>query len=501
MKNIILILALILQALLLNAQKKEVTLKDFTVDHTFAPTKIAGLRSMQDGAHYTVLEEEGTKIVKYSYATGKETTIIAEIPKLKETPIKSILDYQFSEDETKLLVFTNRENIYRRSFVADYYVIDIKRREIELLSENGKEQVATFSPDGYKVAYVKKNNLYIKNLRFGTTTQITEDGEFNKIINGVPDWVYEEEFAYNKAFDWSPNSEELAYVKFDESEVKEFSLPVYKASFPSYDENELYPGEYSFKYPKTGLQNSTASVHVYHLRNRTTKTMDLGEETDMYIPRIKWTTQPEQLAIIRLNRMQNQLDLIIANPSSEVTRVIFTDRNDRYISEEILDNIYFLEDGKHFVYVGELDGFNHIHLYTMAGQKVKQVTTGKWDVTNYYGYNLKSGEFYFQAAAESPLQREIYSIRKDGSKMTLLSPNKGFNKAWFSDNVGFFIHEFSNTTTPPIYTVRNSTGKQIRTLEENEALKKKIEEYQLPQKEFFSFKYYFLQTIYCFVIF
>lgn len=488
MKNIVLILALILQTLLLQAQNKEVTLEDFSANHSFAPKRISGLRSMQDGAHYTVLEEGGTKIVKYSYATGKETTIIAEIPKLKETPIQTILDYQFSEDETKLLVFTQRENIYRRSFTADYYVIDIKRKEIEPLSESGKEQVATFSPDGYKVAYVKKNNLFIKNLRFGTTTQITTDGENNKIINGIPDWVYEEEFSFNRAFDWSPNSDELAYVKFDETEVKEFSFPVYKASFPSHEENELYPGEYSFKYPKAGLENSKVSVHVYHLRNRTTKTMDLGEETDIYIPRIKWTTQPDQLSILRLNRWQNSLDLIIANPSSEVTRVIFTDRNERYISEKILDNIYFLDDGDNFVYVGELDGFNHIHLYTMAGAKVKQITSGKWDVTKYYGYNEKLGQFFFQAAAKSPMQREVYSIRKDGSKMTRLTPNDGFNEAWFSDNMSYFIHEFSNTTTPPVFSVLSNAGKQIRTIEENKALKEKLKEYELPQKEFFSFK-------------
>lgn len=487
MKKFVLTITFLLQIILLNAQYKELTLEDFTVKHTFTPQNRSDARSMKDGIHYTVLEENGTKIVKYAYATGKKATVIAEIPKLKETPIHSILDYQLSDDETKLLVYTQRKNIYRRSFVANYYVIDIQRREIEPLSESGQEQVATFSPDGYKVAYVKKNNMYIKNLRFGTTTQITQDGEFNKIINGVPDWVYEEEFAYNKAFDWSPNSEEIAYVKFDETEVNEFSFPLYHASFPALTENELYPGEYSFKYPKAGLKNSKVSVHVYHLKNRTTKTMDLGKDTDSYIPRIKWTTQPNQLAIVRLNRLQNNLDLIIANPASEVTRVIFTDRNKHYISESSLDNIHFINNSQNFVYVGELDGYNHIHLYTIAGSKVRQVTNGNWDVTDYYGYNEKLGQFFFQAAAESPMQREVYSIRQDGTKMTRLTPMDGFNQALFSSNMSYFIHEYSNTSTPPVITVVNSAGKELRVVEENNALKEKIKQYQLPKKEFFAF--------------
>ncbi|MGQ1948503.1 S9 family peptidase [Geofilum sp. OHC36d9] len=487
MKRTILLWAIILSVVTTNAQKKQLTLENFVTDYTFKPKNIPGLKSMNDGEHYTVLEANGSKIVKYAYATGKQVAVIADIPGLKESPITSIADYEFSLDESKLLVYTNRTNIYRRSFTADYYVIDIQRHEIEALSENGAEQVATFSPDGIKVAYVQKNNIYIKNLRFETTNRITDDGEFNHIINGVPDWVYEEEFGYNKAFDWSPDSEELAYVKFNETEVKEFSFPLYEASYPSYKAFELYPGEYKFKYPKSGSVNSAVSVHVFNLRHRTTKAIETGLESGGYIPRVMWTNSPDKLAVVRLNRQQNQLDLYIANPASGVANVIFTDRNQRYISEEVLDNIKFLPDGQHFVYVGELDGYNHIHLYTMAGKKVQQITSGQWDVTSYLGYDSRKKTFYFQAAAQSPLRREIYSIRRDGTKMTRLTPRDGFNTTLFSRDFKYCINQFSNTTTPPVFTVYNQSWKPIRTIEDNAGLNALTNEYDLPAKTFFTF--------------
>ncbi|MDR2927853.1 MAG: S9 family peptidase [Cytophagaceae bacterium] len=469
------------------AQKKNAELEDYISKGTFTPESIPGLRSMNDGIHYTVLEC-GTKIVKYAYETGKEAGVIVDLKEMRNTsPIESFNNYVFSPDESKILVYVNRENIYRRSFKADYYVIDVERREIEALSNAGKQQLATFSPDGNNVAYVRDNNIFIKKLRFDTENAITTDGAENTVINGTPDWVYEEEFGLSRAFEWSPNSEELAYIRFDESDVKEYSFPLYKASYPEMEEFALYPGQHHYKYPKAGENNSKVSVHVFNLRNRTTKQMDAGDDAGIYIPRIYWTHLQGQLAIVKMNRRQNQLELYFTNSASGVGKVIFTDRNDRYIAEDVLNNLYFLGDGKHFVYVGEFDGYNHIHLFGVDGRKIRQVTKGKWDVTDFYGFDEKKNLFYFQAAATSPLKREVYSIKMDGTKQTKLLPSDGTNNAIFSNTFSYFINTFSNASTPPQYTVHNSTGKQLRVIEDNAALKSRLAEYNIPAREFFTF--------------
>lgn len=487
MKNILLISLLTFIFCSISAQEVKIDLKDFTTNYTFYPKQITKPNSMQDGKYYTILEDNGSKISQYSFATGKKTKTIVEFNKLKNSTINSVFEYQFSDNETKMLVATSRNQIYRHSFTAKYYVIDLTRNEIEPLSEFDNEQVATFSPDGYKVAYVRDNNIYIKNLRFGTTNQITDDGEANKIKNGIPDWVYEEEFSFNRALEWSPDSEELAFMKFDESMVKEFSFPIYHNKGNPENLDELYPLIYSYKYPKAGEKNSKVSVHVFNLRHRTTKEMNIDLGSDLYIPRIKWTNENDKLAILTLNRNQNRLDLLIANPASAVCNVILTNRNEQFVSDDILDNIYFLNDNRHFIFVGELDGYTHIHLYTMAGQKLRQITKGSWDVTDYYGYDEKNRLFYFQAAAISPLQREVYSIRLDGTKMTKLSTREGTNSAWFSSNFEYYINKFSNIKTPPIYSIYNNKNRLLATIEDNKVLVSKLKSYNLPEKEFFKF--------------
>jgi dipeptidyl-peptidase-4 len=346
---------------------------------------------------------------------------------------------------------------------------------------------AAFSPDGHNVAYVRANNIFIKKLRFGTESAITTDGEINKIINGLPDWVYEEEFGFTRAFEWSPDNEDLAYIKFNESEVREFSFPLYKASFPSNDEYNLYPGSYKYKYPKAGEANSRVSVHVFNMRNRTTKKMDVGDVGESYIPCIRYSKSADQLGVVKLNRRQNQLELFMVNPASGVGRVIFTDRNEQFIDESVLKNLQFLDDGKHFVYVGEMDGYNHIHLYGLDGRKIRQVTKGNWDVTDIYGFDAKNKLFYFQAAATSPLKREVYSIRMDGSKQNRLTAKEGTNNADFSSNFSFFINRYSSATSPAMVSVYNASGKQIREIENNSDLKTRLAEYDVAQREFFNF--------------
>ena len=488
-KGIIVFLFLILIGQFSVGQKSQITLEDVTRNHTFSAATIEGLRSMKDGLHYTTLEDNGTKIVKYSYKTGEAVEVLFEIERIKRNPfeVKRITGYEFSPDESKILVYNDVERVYRRSFLANYYVYDRKYRELIPLAEEGKQQVPAFSPDGYMIAYVRDNNIYLKKLRFGTTSAITDDGEMNKIINGIPDWVYEEEFGYNRAFEWSPNSEDLAYVKFDESEVKEFSFPLYKGSHPTREEYALYPGDYKFKYPKAGEDNSKVSVHVFNVKNRTTKTMDIGDMKDVYVPRLRWSTDPDKLGILKMNRRQDQLELFVANPASGVANALLTVREDQYITENVLDNIRFLPDGKHFVYVGQDDGYNHIYLYSMAGIQVRQLTKGEWDVTDYYGYDADEELFYFQAAKESPLQREVYAVDFEGEELVRLTPEEGFNSADFSEHFRFFVNTWSSADSVPVISVYEADGDRVRVIEDNSELSKRLANYDLPQKEFFNF--------------
>lgn len=472
------------------SQNRQIALENLTKESVFKAEEIDGLRSMQDGVHYTALEEGGTKIVKYSYKTGKVVEVVFEIENIKRNPseVESIAGYEFSPDETKILVHNNVERVYRRSFLANYYVYDRKYRELIPLEEEGKQQVPAFSPDSYKIAYVRNNNIYLKKLRFGTTSAITEDGEENMIINGIPDWVYEEEFGYNRAFEWSPDSEDLAYVKFDESEVKQFSFPLYKSSHPMREEYALYPGQYKFKYPKAGEANAKVSVHVFNVKNRTTKTMDIGEMDDMYVPRLRWSFNPDKLGILKMNRMQNNLELFVANPASGVANVLLTVREEKFITENVLDNIQFLPDSKHFVYVGQDDGYNHIYLYSMAGIQVRQLTKGEWDVTDYYGYDGDEKLFYFQAAKESPLKREVYAVDIEGEKLVRLTPDDGFNAADFSNHFQYFVNTWSSAENVPVVSVFKADGKQVRVVEDNSELAGRLAAYSIPQKEFFQFE-------------
>ncbi len=489
MKHLFLLLAIALLPLSLAAQNQTVELEDITARGTFYAKSVRGLRSMSDGIHYSTLEE-GKRIAKYQYATGKKVVTVFDLEKeMKgEFNIKYIEGYEFNGDETKILIYTNSETIYRHSFRADYYVYDIQYNELKPLSEKGKQQVASFSPNGEMVAFVRDNDLHLAKLKFGTESQITTDGEYNKILNGIPDWVYEEEFGFSKAYDWSADSKEIAFIRFDETNVKEFAFPLYEASYPTNEAYSLYPGQYKFKYPKAGEDNSVVSVHVFNIKNRTTKTMDIGSETDIYIPRIRFTKAEGKLGIIKMNRHQNFLELMIATTNSGVCNTVFTDRNERYIEQDVLDNLQFLEDGKHFVYVGEMDGYNHVYLYTMAGRKVRQITSGDWDVTDYLGYNEKTRMFYYQAAAQSPMQREVYAIRNDGKKTIKFSTVDGTNKAVFSKGFKYYINYLSNTTTPTLVTLHDGKGKQIRVLEDNKALKERVTNYAISNKEFITLK-------------
>ena len=464
-------------------QGKKFTLNDFCLNYTFRTQGITGLRSLNDGEHYTVLEDRGKKLVMYSYKTGKAVETLLDLNDPKYGDVKMIQDYEFSPDESHILIYTNIQPIYRRSFTADYYVFDFKNRELKPLSEGGSQRLATFSPVGTKIAFVRDNNIFISDLRFGSEIQITFDGKFNEIINGAPDWVYEEEFAFNKAFEWAPDGSALAFIKFNESYVKIFHMNMFQGQYPALKENATYPSNYSYKYPKAGEANSVVSVHVYDIKDRVTTPMNIGEETDIYIPRIKWTKDPKRLAIMKLNRFQNRLEILLANARVGSTTVLYREENKYYIAEENLDNLVFTEDGKNFIMSSEKNGYSHLYLYTMGGKEVQPITSGNYDVADFYGYDPVKKLYYYSSHEESPLEKYVYSIDAKGKKKKL-TPTKGWNEAEFSKSFKYFVNVVSNADMPPLYTLYTANGKAVRVLEDNAALKEKLGEYNVAKREY-----------------
>uniref|UniRef100_UPI0032170A9E S9 family peptidase n=1 Tax=uncultured Draconibacterium sp. TaxID=1573823 RepID=UPI0032170A9E len=487
MKKIISFIFVVALALNVQAQSpQKISLEDIFEKGTFRAQSVYGLRSMNDGIHYTTIEN-GTKVVKYSYKTGEVVEVLFDITKVENATISSFSNYEFSNDERKLLLTTKTKSIYRHSYTAEYYVWNSVTEELSQLSDKGAQQLATFSPDGNRVAYVRNNNIFIKNLNFGSTSQVTADGKFNEIINGMPDWVYEEEFGYNKAFWWSPDSKFLAFVRFDEKEVPEFSMPMYAGARPEYKSNKLYPGEYTFKYPKAGETNSTVQVLSYEIKSKATIKVDIGEDTDIYIPRLKWTPDANDLVVMRLNRHQNKLDVLYANPYTGDSRPVLSEKNDRYIDESFLDAFTYLEDGS-FVINSERDGWSHLYLYDNQGFEVAQLTEGEFDVTDFYGYDAAKKVYYYQAAAESPLRREVYYTSLDKKKQGKLSTQEGTNSAVFSTDFKYFINYFSSAKVPNYITLHeNKKGEQIRFLQDNTVLNNTLKSMQIPQKEFFTF--------------
>lgn len=481
--SIILLVSLSLAAF----PQKRIELADVVVNNIFTQKTVAGLHSMNNGLNYSVSEEE-TKIVSYSYKTGQKLDVIFDLSKVENAGFSSFSDYVFSSDETKILFTTNKKPIYRHSFSAEYFIWNSTTKEMSPLSVNGAQQLATFSPDGERVAFVRNNNIFIKSLKFGTENQVTRDGKLNEIINGAPDWVYEEEFSFNKAFEWSPDSKFLAFTKFNETTVPVFNIPMYRGMVPEYDENELYPGSYSYKYPKAGEKNSVVSVHIYDLKSKTSVTAEVGDDQDQYIPRIKWTADASDLAIMKVNRLQNKVDIVLANPFTGDTRSFISEKNKRYIDETFYDNFIFLPDNKYIVLTSERNGYSHLYLYDRQGFEVKQLTDGKFDVTAFYGFDDVKKIFYYQAAKESPMRREVYFVSLDGKKSGKLSEQAGTNRAVFSNGFKYFINYFNNVETPNLVTLHDQAGKLIRTLENNNELKEKLKDYQVGKKEFFSFK-------------
>ncbi len=473
MKTFLLSCALTLGVHCLSAQSK-LTL-DHITDGTFTQKTVSAVNWMNDGQFYSALT--ANKVVKYDVTTGEEVEVLVDGNELEIT----ISDYKFSADENKILLLTDRQKVYRRSYTAVYNVYEIESKKLNELSV-GRLAYATFSPDGSKVAFTRENNLFYMDLNNNQEYAITEDGKVNSIINGSTDWVYEEELYLTKAFQWSPDGEKIAYYRFDESGVRQYNMQ-------KWNEGALYPEDYIYKYPKAGEDNSIVEIYIYDLNDELTKA-DIGEDTDIYIPRIYWTKDTNLLSIQRLNRLQNKLDILHVNASTGESEVILTDQSETYIDFTFCDDLTYLENGKQFLFSSEKSGFKHFYLHNMDGSLLNQVTSGDYEAVDMVGLDQSSRApiLYYTSSELSPLERSLYKIDLRGKGKKRLTSGEGNVSIEMSDDSKYYMNYQSNSSTPlKVELFRTKENTKVKDLEDNEELKVNAEKYDLVSREFFTF--------------
>ena len=456
-----------------SAQNKEITL-DAIWNGTFRTEGMQSLHSMNNGKHYSVINYENgsTAIDVYDYKTLSKVETLVRSSDL--AGISNFSDYTFSKDESKIVLATEVESIFRRSTLGIFYVYDTKNKSLVKISEE-KIQEPTLSPDGKKVAYGLHNNLFVKDFESNQTTQFTFDGEKNKIINGITDWVYEEEFSFVRAFEWNADGTHIAFIRFDETEVPEFSMDMYGTG--------LYPEQSVFKYPKAGEANALVSLHIYDLKSKKVNDVKVSKSyADFYIPRIKWTNDANILSAQYTNRHQNELDLWMINANDMTSKLVLAEKDKAYV--DVTDNLTFLKDNS-FIWTSEMDGYNHIYHYSKDGKLINQVTKGPWEVTNYYGFDEKNNIVFYQSVENGSINRDVYSININGKNKKRLTQKEGTNAADFSANFTYFINSFSSATAAPEYTLHTAKdGKLVTVIKDNTALEKALQAYHLPAKEF-----------------
>ena len=467
-------LVLLCSLTLVAQQQREITLPEVTSGAFAARGAGNGFRSLPDGKHYTLISDDYQRIVKYEYATGRAVDTLFDIAKARECDIKAIWDYDIAPSGHHILIYTDIKPIYRRSYTLRATHYDVRRNLCEPLTE-GDIMIPTFSPDGRMVAFVRDNNIFIKKFDFNSEVQVTTDGKRNEVINGTTDWVYEEEFSTTRLMEWSPQSDFLAFVRSDESQVKAYSMPIYG--------DDLYPTDYVYKYPKVGEQNSTVSLHLYNLDLKRTDRVDLPLDADGYIPRIVFTGWGSDLAAITFNRLQNDLKVYRINPKSRTPRLTLREQDPRYINNEFINSMRFVPDG--IVMLSERDGSTQLYKYGTNGALQQRLTQGNWDIISFYGCDSE-GNVYYQAADQTPTQRRVLKTTPRG-KTTVLAGEAGINRASFTQDYSYFINSYSNAKTPAITTIRTTKeGKVIRTLEDNAQLVAKLKGYDYNDKEFFT---------------
>ena len=447
---------------------KKITLEDIW-GATFSTNRMNALNSM-NGDYYSLLnnDENGYSTVdKYSYTSLEKVATIVDGKTLQN--LQNFESYSFNNDETQLILGKDIQKVYRRSTKGTYYAFSVGSKKLRFIGKNIQEP--TFSPDSKKVAYAKNNNLFVLDLTTNLTTQVTKDGKYNDIINGTTDWVYEEEFGFVRAFEWSNDSKFIAFLRFNESKVREFSMGV--------TGDGLYPSQHVFKYPKAGEDNAKVSLHMYSLTTKNTKKINLGVYE--YIPRIKWSTKEGVLIATTLNRHQNDLKLHKVNAVRSSAMLLFNEKDAAYVS--VKDDLTFLDDNS-FIWTSEKDGFNHIYHYSFNGKLINQITKGNWEVTKYYGFNKEKKTIYYQSVENGSINRGVYSIGLDGTNKKLLSNNIGTNTAAFSRNLNYFINTHSSSETPPIFSLYSAEGEMIKVIKDNAPLQEKLTNYKMSQKEF-----------------
>lgn len=472
MKKLVLVLFLLTG--IISAQQKNVTIDEIW-NGTFRADRMQSFRAL-NGNFYSVLNFDRitrtSSIDKYDFSTlEKVATIVSSKENLL---LKNIQDYTFNADETKLLINTESKPIYRHSSLGKYFVYDINSKTINEVDSDFIQE-PLFSPDSKKVAFVKNNNIYIKNLENQEITQVTFDGKKNHIINGIADWVYEEEFSFVRAFEWNSDSSQLAFIKFDEQLVPEFSMDIYGT--------KLYPTQEVFKYPKAGEKNAVVTLHSFNVISKNISNIKLDNYE--YIPRIKWSNKANLLSVITLNRHQNDLKLYLIDPQLNQSKLVLQEIDKAYV--DIHDNLTFLSDNS-FIWTSEKDGFNHIYHYDESGKLKNQLTKGTWEVTNFYGVDEKNKLVYYQSVEDGSINRSVYVIGLNGKNKKRLNSSNGTNSASFSKNYMYYINTFSDVNTPVTYTLHKSNGLKIKDIITNDNLKNKYAQYNFAAKEFFTLK-------------
>ena len=485
MKRISLLLLAIV-ALLHPLKAENLRLEDLTRG-VYSARGVSGVRPLSDGERYSQISLDG-KIIARSFRTGEQTDVLFDPAATKgDIRIQHFSGYIMSPDEQNILIETERQGIYRHSFTAVDYIYNVRNRTLARLSEGGPQEQPAFSPDGTMVAFVREGNLFLVKLLFNNSeSQVTKDGEFNKIINGKPDWVNEEEFSFARAFDFNADGTMLAWIRYDESAVPQFSFPLYRGSHPAQNQYATYPGAYTYKYPMAGEQNATVSVHSYDIKSHVIRQMKLPLDKDGYVPRIRFTSDPDKLLVLTQNRHQDRLDIYIANPRSTECRLIVRDQVEKYITEEPYKQLQLFPEG--FVLLSERDGWNHAYLYDFNGTLKRRLTQGQCVVRDFYGYNPQTGDCYYSSNEEGTQYQAVYRSDAKG-RVTRLSQERGTNNAIFSKNFKYYLNVYSNITTPPVTTLNAVGGKApLKTLEDNATLKSKLATLSLAKPEFFTFK-------------
>lgn len=484
MKRLFLTITALLMFVATMSAGGKLTLPDIT-SGKFAAKTVNGINPIEGTDTYARISQDGERVVCCSFKTGKELSVLFDVKNTMGCKIDGFDDYVLSPDGKRMLIQTKTERIYRRSFKADFYIYNIESRRLDRLSDGDKQQIPTWSPDGQQVAFVRGGNIFLVKLLYDNAEiQVTKDGKFNEVINGLPDWVNEEEFGFNSALTFNADGTMICWLRYDESKVKTYSLEMYKGMKPAKEEYDTYPGFYSYKYPKAGEDNSTVSAWSYDIKSHKINRLQVPLDADGYMPRIKPTNDPMRIVVYTMNRHQDDLCLYAVNPRSTVAQLIIKEHVDKYVREEAMEGVKFV--GDKILLPSDRSGYTKLYIYNMNGQLQRTIGDGNYDITSVYGYDPKTGDVYYQAAALGATDRQVYVTHKNG-KTVRLTDREGWNTAFFSGDFQYFVNTWSDYNTPYVFTTRTREGKVINTIEDNKAVKQLVSDYGFCKREPFSF--------------